>query len=125
MKAIESCLNNLPVLHCLSGKPLPKKDLPFSYVKSRSKIAGTIYKEDRLKQKKPNNWWLGDMDIQILCAFLLQDQSANQFVHVISPTMTKLMQEVYEEQIKIGGMEEPTQQEKLHYQEQLQCLQIC
>ena len=60
------------------------------------------------------------MDIQILCAFLLHNQSSNQFVHVIGPTMTKMMQEVYEEKIKLDGMENPTDYEKLHYHEQLQ-----
>jgi hypothetical protein len=34
--------------------------------------------------------------------------------------MTKLMQEVYEEKIKLDGMEHPTNNDWLHYNEQLQ-----
>ena len=101
MKAIESCLDNLPILCHLSGQPLPKKDLPFSYVKSKSNMTAHISNEDQLKhQKQPNNWWLSDMDVQILCAFLLWNQSSNQFVHVICPTKTKMMQEVYDKKIR-------------------------
>ena len=44
------------------------------------------------------------MDIQILCAFLLQNQSFNQFVHVIGPLMTKKMQELYDEKIKLDSI---------------------
>ena len=46
MKAIETCINDLPALQSLSGKSLPKKDLLFSYVKARSKSAGSIYEKD-------------------------------------------------------------------------------
>ena len=121
MKVIESCLDNLPLLHHLSGNHLPLKDLPFSYVRSKSNMAGDIDKEGQWKhQKQPNDWWLTNRHIQILCAFLLQNQSSNQFVHVIHPHMTKLMQVVYAEKIKLDGIENPTDEEKLHYHEQLQ-----
>ena len=60
------------------------------------------------------------MDIQILCDFLLQNKSLNQFVHIIGPTMTKMMQEVYDKKIKLDGTENPTDAQKLHYHQQLQ-----
>ena len=60
------------------------------------------------------------MDIHILCPFLLWDQAANQFIHVIGPTMTKVMQQVFEDKIQFNSKEAPMQEESHHYQEQLQ-----
>jgi hypothetical protein len=119
MKAIETCLKDLPVLESLSGKSLPKKDLPFSYIKASSKIAGAIYEKDRSKYEKTSQW-LSDMDIHILCAFLLRNRTANQFVHVIGPAMTTVIQQVFEDKVQFDSKEAPTADETYHYHKQLQ-----
>ena len=121
MKAIESCLDNLPLLHHLSGIDLPLKELPFSYVRSKSNLAGDIDEVGQMRhQKQPKSCWLSDMDIHILCAFLLQNRKSNQFVRVIGPHMTKMMQVLYEKKVKLDGMENPTDNNRHHYNEQLQ-----
>ena len=86
-------------------------------------MAVHLTKDNQLKhQKQPDTWWLSDMDIQILCDFLLQNKSLNQFVQVIGPSMTKRMQLLYEEKIKLDGTETPSNAQQDHYNSELQHL---
>ena len=80
-----------------------------------------LTKDNQLRhQKEPNTWWLSNMEIQILCDFLLQNKSANQFVQVIGPSMTKRMQLLYDKKIHLDGTENPTNAQQDHFNMELQ-----
>ena len=69
-------------------------------------MAVHLTKDDLRKHgNEPDTWWLSDFDIQILCDFLLHNKSANHFVQVIGPNMTKRMQQLYQEKLKLDRTE--------------------
>jgi hypothetical protein len=93
MKKIESFVDICPILKWLSRERLPMTDRPYIPTRSLSIVSGKIYGSARASLQ-PEAWLKTD-DIQFLVAFLMHNRDDTGFVHVLDPTITKKVSQVY------------------------------
>ena len=93
MNQIESCIKSKPLISHLSLSPLPETDCPYSYLQDASTMHGTIY--ESIWQKWHHNHWLSMAEMQLFSALMMRNTTENKFVHVFSPSITKIMQNAF------------------------------
>ena len=94
MKKIESCIKSKPLFSHFSLSQLEETKRPYQYLIDKSMMQGAIIKS--VWQQWPTNHWLSTAAIQLLSALMMRNTTENKFVHVFSPTITKMMQESYQ-----------------------------
>jgi hypothetical protein len=93
MRIIEGYIDSRPILKWLSGEQLPVTDRPLFYTKSVSTISGQIVGERQLNLHTTS--WLSTDDILFLWAFLLCNQDANRWFHVLGPAIMDKVHAAY------------------------------
>ena len=98
MMTIESFAKDCPILNCLSLEKLPLTDRPLISIRSPSCISGLILGEKRVSFNQTS--WLRTDEIQFLLAFLNRNQQ-NSFFHVLGPSTTDTLSQLYKTMTKI------------------------